>query len=235
MDAVSQFMRYFTGRTSNSNANRANPDEYATSWGPFHPTYYAFPIRKPLGDAEAQKLYNHIRTVAWWLDALPFLTHAGLPFKVGVDDIISAFPIWGDFAGALLSVYQVFLSWMFGVPQSILIRMVRVYFGGYAVRIQATGKNIDDKRRRGHVSRSSPYIITVDALDVLFKANLRNLDLLEDWLLKDAPYKIALMPKKEFLPRKSAAGVPNNDGRDKYRNRTKTTRMDDNFAPPDLD
>ncbi|KAG8779153.1 hypothetical protein FRC12_024607 [Ceratobasidium sp. 428] len=214
MDTASQFMRYFTGRTSNSNANRANPDEYATSWGPFHPTYYAFPIRKPLGDAEAQKLYNHIRTVAWWLDALPFLTHAGLPFKVGVDDIISAFPIWGDFAGALLSVYQVFLSWMFGVPQSILIRMmINVVVDMFLGIIPILG----------------------DALDVLFKANLRNLDLLEDWLLKDAPYKIALMPKKEFLPRKSAAGVSSNDGRDKYRNRTKTTRMDDKFAPPDLD
>jgi hypothetical protein len=59
-------------------------------------------------------------------------------------------------------------------------------------------------------------MMALDALDVLFKANLRNLDLLEDWLLKDAPYKISLMPKKEFLPRKTAAaGAPNTSARDK--------------------
>ncbi|KAG8689572.1 hypothetical protein FRC08_010885, partial [Ceratobasidium sp. 394] len=187
---------------------------YAESWGPFRPTYYTFPIRKPLGDAEAQKLYNHIRTVAWWLDALPFLTHAGLPFKLGIDDIISAVPVWGDFAGAMLAVYQVFLCWIFGVPQPILIRMmINVVVDMFIGMVPVLG----------------------DALDVLFKANLRNLALLEDWLLKDAPYKITLMPKKEFLPRKAAAGVPNSDARDKYRNRTKTTRMDDTFVPPDLD
>jgi hypothetical protein len=60
-----------------------------------------------------------------------------------------------------------------------------------------------------------PILALLDALDVLFKANLRNLDLLEDWLLKDASYKIALMPKKEFLPRKTAAGAPNTSARDK--------------------
>jgi hypothetical protein len=56
MDAIFQLMRYFTGRASNSNTNRTNPEEYATSWGPFRPTYYTFPFRKPLGDVEAQKL-----------------------------------------------------------------------------------------------------------------------------------------------------------------------------------
>ncbi|KAG9081103.1 hypothetical protein FRC06_005823 [Ceratobasidium sp. 370] len=214
MNNIARFMRYFTGRAPNSNTNRTNPEEYAKSWGPFHPTYYTFPIRKPLGDAEAQKLYNHIRTVAWWLDALPSLTHAGLPFKVGIDDIIGTLPIWGDFAGAVLSVYQVFLSWIFGVPRPILNYMViNVVVDMFLGIIPALG----------------------DVLDVLFKANLRNLDLLEDWLLKDAPYKVALMPKKEFLPRKTAAGASNRSARDKYRNRTKTTRMDDTYAPPDLD
>ncbi|QRV81874.1 hypothetical protein RhiJN_09889 [Ceratobasidium sp. AG-Ba] len=214
MDFIFQLMRYFTGRASNSGTRRANPEEYASSWGPFHPTYYIFSFRKPTGNVEAQKLYNHIRTVAWWLDALPFLSNAGLPFKVGVDDIISAFPVWGDFAGALLSVYQVYLSWIFGVPTPILVRMIiNVVVDMFMGIIPLIG----------------------DALDVLFKANLRNLDLLEDWLLKDAPYNIALMPKKEFLPRKTAAGAANTDARDKYRNKTRTARMDETFAPPDLD
>ncbi|KAF8605693.1 hypothetical protein BDV93DRAFT_543309 [Ceratobasidium sp. AG-I] len=215
MDSVFQLMRYFTGRTSNANTSRTNPEQYATSWGPFHPTYYTLPIRKPRSDAEAQKLYNHIRTVAWWLDALPFLNNAGLPFKLGVDDIISAFPVWGDFLGLILSLYQVYLSWAFGVPIGVLTNMII---------------NVVVDMFLGII----PFI--GDLFDVLFKANLRNLDLLEDWLLKDASYRIALMPKKEFLPRKTAAGArPSASARDKYRNRTKTTRMDESFNPPDLD
>ncbi|CAE6495425.1 unnamed protein product [Rhizoctonia solani] len=215
MDTAFKLYKYFTGRASNANARRpTNPDEYASSWGPFRPTYYTFPIRRPLTDVEAQKLYNHIRTVAWWLDALPFLTNAGLPFKVGVDDIISALPVWGDLFSTVLSLYQVYLSWIFGVPMAILIRMIINVIIDLFVGIV-------------------PFI--GDALDVLFKANLRNLDLLEDWLLKDAPYRIALMPSKEFLPRKTGTRAPNGDARDKYRNRTKTTRMDDRYAPPDLD
>ncbi|KDN48361.1 hypothetical protein RSAG8_02953, partial [Rhizoctonia solani AG-8 WAC10335] len=43
------------------------------------------------------------------------------------------------------------------------------------------------------------------------------------------------MPKKEFLPRKPTTGAPKGDARDKYRNRAKTTRMDDRYAPPGLD
>ncbi|CEL60359.1 hypothetical protein RSOLAG1IB_09577 [Rhizoctonia solani AG-1 IB] len=215
MDTAFRLFRYFTGRASNANTRRpTNPDEYASSWGPFRPTYYRFPIRKPVTDVDAQKLYNHIRTVAWWLDALPFLTNAGLPFKVGVDDIISAFPVWGDIVGTVLSLYQVYLSWVFGVPLAVLIRMIiNVVIDLFIGIVPFFG----------------------DALDVLFKANLRNLDLLEDWLLKGAPYRISLMPNKEFLPRKTATGVPTGNARDKYRNRTKTTRMDDRYAPPDLD
>ncbi|KAF8699898.1 hypothetical protein RHS03_06735, partial [Rhizoctonia solani] len=195
MDTAFRLFKIFTGRASNANARRpTNPNEYTSSWGPFRPTYYRFPIRKPLTDVEAQKMYNHIRTVAWWLDALPFLTNAGLPFKVGVDDIISSFPVWGDIVGTVLSLYQVYLSWVFGVPMAILVRMiVNVVIDLFIGIVPFFG----------------------DALDVLFKANLRNLDLLEDWLLKDAPYRIALMPNREFLPRKTAAGLPKNEARNK--------------------
>ncbi|CAE6443974.1 hypothetical protein BN14_06119 [Rhizoctonia solani AG-1 IB] len=137
-----------------------------------------------------------------------------LSSKVGVDDIISAFPVWGDIVGTVLSLYQVYLSWVFGVPLAVLIRMIiNVVIDLFIGIVPFFG----------------------DALDVLFKANLRNLDLLEDWLLKGAPYRISLMPNKEFLPRKTATGVPTGNARDKYRNRTKTTRMDDRYAPPDLD
>ncbi len=30
-------------------------------------------VHPPRNNAEAQQLYNHIRTVAWYLDSIPFL------------------------------------------------------------------------------------------------------------------------------------------------------------------
>lgn len=45
---------------------------------------YAIPIRRPKDDLQAQKLYNAIRTVAFYLDAIPGLG-SKLPFGVGVD------------------------------------------------------------------------------------------------------------------------------------------------------
>lgn len=49
----------------------------------FSPQYVA-PLRPPRTSFEAQRLYNHLRTVAWYLDAIPFLGKQ-LPFNVGVD------------------------------------------------------------------------------------------------------------------------------------------------------
>lgn len=94
--------------------------------------------------AAFRRLYNHIRTVAFWLDAAPLLTDLGLPFKVclitahavgirrslqslaqvGIDDIVSLVPIYGDVIAGILQLYQVFLSFLFGIDYSILGWMV---------------------------------------------------------------------------------------------------------------
>lgn len=44
--------------------------------------------------------------------------------QIGIDDIVSAFPFYGDFLGVILAAYMVLLCWIFGVPSSILMRMV---------------------------------------------------------------------------------------------------------------
>lgn len=51
--------------------------------GAFKPQYVA-PLRRPRNSIEAQRLYNHIRTLAFYLDAIPFLGRR-LPFNVGVE------------------------------------------------------------------------------------------------------------------------------------------------------
>lgn len=49
----------------------------------FAPQYVVY-IRRPRTPQEAQRLYNHIRTISWYLDAIPFLGRK-LPFNIGVE------------------------------------------------------------------------------------------------------------------------------------------------------
>jgi hypothetical protein len=46
--------------------------------------------------------------------------------QVGIDDIVSLIPFYGDLASAVLQLYQVFLSFLFGIDYSILGWMVSV-------------------------------------------------------------------------------------------------------------
>ncbi|KAJ9115274.1 hypothetical protein QFC20_001141 [Naganishia adeliensis] len=157
-------------------------------FGAFQAMYTAILWRRPANDKEAQQLYNHIRTVAFWLDAAPLLTDLGLPFKVGIDDIVSLVPIYGDVIAGILQLYQVFLSFLFGIDYSILGWMLLTVVIDTVV---------------GFVP------VLGDYLDYLFKANLRNLETLENWLLDSpnaAQYHILLMPaassshKADFIP-----------------------------------
>ncbi|KZO98918.1 hypothetical protein CALVIDRAFT_561847 [Calocera viscosa TUFC12733] len=216
MQTLGGFARYFASNPDNTN----NGPRYASSYGPFKPTFVP-PFRRPRNNDEAQYLYNHIRTIAWYMDALPFLSQAGLPFRVGVDDIISLFPLWGDLAGSILALYQIFLSWLFGVPPITLGWMALNVLVDLLVGLVP---------------------VIGDIADVLWKANLRNLDLLEGWLLNDpaaARFSISLMPKNEFLPkagRRSARRGAQANGRDRYRAPPRTERMKKGqYVPEDLD
>ncbi|KAI9633753.1 uncharacterized protein MKK02DRAFT_38409 [Dioszegia hungarica] len=155
-------------------------------FGAFAATYRppGWAVKRPRTDAEAQRLYNHVRTVAYWLDAAPVLADLGLPFKAGLDDVISLVPIYGDIVAGVLQLYQVWLSFVFGVPRNILgLMILNVLIDVFVGIIPILG----------------------DFLDNLFKSNLRNLALLEDWLLTGksatAKYHILLMPDGgDFLP-----------------------------------
>lgn len=58
------------------------------------------------------------------MDAAPVLADAGLPFRAGLDDIISLVPLYGDIVSGVLQLYQVWLCWLFGVPLNVCIQMV---------------------------------------------------------------------------------------------------------------
>ncbi|CAG8527732.1 9274_t:CDS:2 [Paraglomus occultum] len=121
-------------------------------------TQIPFPPRKrPQNPREAQALYESVRTVALWLDSIPFL-----PFPVGLDAIIGVIPGVGDLAGFFMGCYQIHLTSFFpDLPQILLIKMIGLVILDTFIGLL-------------------PWI--GDALDLLFKANLYNLFMLEKWL-----------------------------------------------------
>ncbi|EMA41431.1 DUF4112 domain-containing protein [Halococcus hamelinensis] len=85
----------------------------------------------------------------------------GTNYRVGADPILSIVPVSGDVAGAILSMYIVGEAVRIGVPRKTLAQMV--------VNI-----SIDT------ASGSIPVLGTI--ADAAFKANRRNVELIEEYL-----------------------------------------------------
>ena len=99
---------------------------------------------------------KRIETLGYWLDnAIPI---PGTRFRIGFDAIIGLIPGVGDAVGTALSAYIVLEAARFGVPVRTLLRMV------YNVALEA-------------VVGTVPFL--GDVFDAGWKANRKNLDLLE--------------------------------------------------------
>lgn len=83
----------------------------------FSPTW-RIPLRRPRSQTEAQRMYNHMRTIAWYADSLPLPIH--LPFNIGLDAIVGFIPYLGDALGSLIGLYLVALVALFGLPIRVL-------------------------------------------------------------------------------------------------------------------
>lgn len=88
--------------------------------------------------------------------------------RVGLDAIIGFVPVIGDFAGAALSSVVFMEAVRMRAPRELLTRM---------------GRNIVTDFLLGLVP------VFGDVFDVAWRANRRNLNLLEDWLQEDKPSK----------------------------------------------
>jgi hypothetical protein len=87
----------------------------------------------------------------------------GTRFRFGLDAIIGLVPGAGDIVGALLGLYGVWVARQLGAPSSLLTRML----GNIAVDA---------------VAGAVP--IVGDLFDFAYKPHVRNLVLIEQWLLK---------------------------------------------------
>lgn len=126
---------------------------------------------KPASHREASQV-NRLQRLSYLLDqSIPI---PGTGYRIGLDPILGLFPAWGDAAGAVLSVYIVVNALQLGVSKPILLKML---------------SNILLETLVGVVP------VLGDIFDATWKANLRNMQLLEAHL--DSP---SLGPRKPVNP-----------------------------------
>lgn len=115
-------------------------------------TVTVIPAGTPLPDADRLR---RLRGIAWLLD-----NSIALPggYRIGIDAVIGLVPGIGDAIGALLSAYILNEARSLGAPRSVLMRM--------------TGNIVIET-----VIGSIP--LAGDLFDAAFKANMRNIALLE--------------------------------------------------------
>jgi len=114
--------------------------------------------------AEGERTLESLKRLAWLLDSS--LPVPGTRFTVGLDALIGLFPFLGDMIGVLLSSYILSQAAKLGAPRSVLQRM---------------GLNVAIEGAIGIIPFAG------DLFDAAFKANQRNVRLLEAWL--DEPKK----------------------------------------------
>lgn len=109
---------------------------------------------------DADVILERLRRYAWLLDNS--LRLPGTRFRVGLDAVLGLVPGLGDAAGMVLSSYIVHQAWRLGVPRSVLLRMgLNIVIEGLVGAIPLAG----------------------DVFDAVWKANVRNVVLLEAQLL----------------------------------------------------
>lgn len=117
----------------------------------------------PLSRSDSFDARERLRRLAWLLDSsIPI---PGTRWSIGVDALIGLFPFLGDLAGVLLSGYILVAAARLGASKAVLGRM--------ALNIAIEG-----------VVGLVPFL--GDLFDAAFKANQRNVRLLDAWLERPA-------------------------------------------------
>ena len=112
-------------------------------------------IRNPVNP---DKTREKLKALAWWLDSSIRLPGG---FRIGADAILGLVPFLGDVLGLLLSGYIVLQAARLHVPLSVLARMLlNVAIEGVIGLVPLAG----------------------DVFDAAWKANLKNISLLEGYL-----------------------------------------------------
>lgn len=127
------------------------------------PGFISDPARTLAQAREAEALVR-LRRLAHWTDNA--FRIPGTRWRFGLQPIIELVPVVGDLAGLLLSTYPVQQAWALGAPRPLLLKMLRNVLADFMIGlVPGVG----------------------DFADAAFKANLRNLRLLEAYLASRQP------------------------------------------------
>src|SRR5262245_2312838 len=108
---------------------------------------------------EADRTRKSLQQLAWLLDSS--IPVPGTKLTIGVDALVGLFPVIGDLIGVAFSSYILSQAARLGAPRSVLWRMAfNIALEGVAGIVPLAG----------------------DLFDAAFKANQRNVALLEAWL-----------------------------------------------------
>ena len=124
----------------------------------------------------ALRRLKRVRWIARWLDraiAIP-----GTKIKLGLDAVIGLLPGGGDFLGTLLSMYVIVEAARLGAPQPLLVQMA---------------VNVAVDLGLGTVP------VAGDVVDIFWKSNARNVDLLEEHLESVAGARIETEPSVSWV------------------------------------
>lgn len=108
---------------------------------------------------EQTRIIKHLRRLSFILDEAILIP--GINYRIGLDPILGLLPGGGDLVSAVISSYIIFVAAKLGAPKSLLAQMVK-------------NLAIDT------VAGSIPLI--GDLFDVMWKANVKNVNLLEEFL-----------------------------------------------------
>ncbi|WP_390614178.1 DUF4112 domain-containing protein [Gluconacetobacter diazotrophicus] len=108
---------------------------------------------------EVMRRLRRIRRLAWLLDAA--VRVPGTRFRLGAASLVGLFPAAGSLVLGMVSLSIVWQAWRMGVPRVLLMRMI--------VNV-ALETLVDTVPLAG------------DAFDTVFKANMRNVALVERYL-----------------------------------------------------
>ena len=132
------------------------------------PQPYSNPSPMSAGKNSDAATLERLRKLSNLLDnAIPI---PGTPYSIGLDAILGLLPAGGDILGGAISAYIVFASARLGLPKETLVRMVlNIVFDTVVGTVPVMG----------------------DLFDVAWKANSKNMDLLETHLKYPQPSKKA--------------------------------------------
>lgn len=105
---------------------------------------------------------DRLRRLAWWMDERFVIP--GIGKRVGLDGLVGLVPGIGDTAALLAAAYIVYHGMRMGAPRPVIGRMIANVVVDYVV---------------GSVP------VVGDVFDIAFKANRRNVDLLDRWLAEE--------------------------------------------------